>query len=161
MGTYAGGTAIGWAKAIVDNEKGRLICIDNDTYSANTYPIVTMKNLQRIGGHNKIVQLLNGNSAVLVQRLAEEYPREVDIYLVDGDHTYEGALKDIQSGLPMVKPGGFILVHDVDPGRRMDEMTADHPHPVYEAFHKVIHDNGFNWCILKFIRKHLGIIRVG
>ena len=80
--------------------------------------------------------------------------------LVDGDHTYEGALADLTNAVPLVKPGGFILVHDVDRGRRMDETTADHPHPVYEAFHRIVAEHKLNWCILKFIRKHLGIIQI-
>jgi len=60
----------------------------------------------------------------------------------------------------LVKPGGFVLVHDVDKNRKMAEATECHPHPVYEAFKDVIDDTGFEWCILRFIRKHLGIIKI-
>ena len=63
----------------------------------------------------------------------------------------------MQNGLPMLKPGSFMLVHDIDRNRRMDEMTAEHPHPVYEAFQDVVRAQGYEWCILKFIRKHLGV----
>jgi hypothetical protein len=42
----------------------------------------------------------------------------------------------------------------------MDEMTEEHPHPVFEAFSQVVDDHEFEWCILKFIRKHLGIMKV-
>ena len=47
----------------------------------------------------------------------------------------------------------MILVHDVDPNCGMNEQTQAHPHPVYEAFNVVIDDYGFEWAILKFIRK--------
>jgi hypothetical protein len=79
---------------------------------------------------------------------------------VDGDHTYEGAQRDLENGLPLLKPGGFILVHDLDRGREMPESTAGHPSPVYEAFFDFVRAHGFQYCILRFIRKHLGIIQV-
>ncbi|MFQ6094196.1 MAG: class I SAM-dependent methyltransferase, partial [bacterium] len=97
----------------------------------------------------------------IVPEIARELRGGVDIYLVDGDHHYEAALSDIENGLPMLKPGGVIMVHDVDINREMDEATEAHPHPVYEAFKRTVDTNGFEWCILKFIRKHLGILRVG
>jgi predicted O-methyltransferase YrrM len=71
------------------------------------------------------------------------------------DHTYEGVLADIKNGLPMLRPNGLILVHDVDPNRVMNEQTEAHPHPVYEEFNVVIDEYRFEWVILKFIRKRL------
>jgi len=100
------------------------------------------------------------HGALVYSNLAKELQGKVDMYLVDGDHRYESALADIENGLLLVKPGGFILVHDVDKNRKMAEATESHPYPVYEAFKKVIDDTGFDWCILRFIRKHLGIIKV-
>lgn len=160
VGTYAGGTAVGWSKALVENEKGRLICIDNDSYTAGIYPEITKKNIQNTGLKENRFDLRCGSSAEIVPKVAQELKGQVDIYLVDGDHRYEGALADIENGLPMLKSGGFILVHDVDVNRKMDEATENRPYPVYEAFQKVINDNDFDWCILKFIRKHLGIIKI-
>jgi predicted O-methyltransferase YrrM len=160
VGTFAGGTAIGWTKAFLENGKGRLISVDNDTYSKDTYPTITQRNLEKVGVRPGQVEFKNGDSKVLVPELAKTYSKKVDIYLVDGDHAYEGALADIRNGLPMVKPGGFILVHDVDRGRRMDEMTPEHPEPVYEAFHQVVREHKLSWCILRYIRKHLGVMRI-
>jgi predicted O-methyltransferase YrrM len=160
VGTFAGGTAVGWARALVENQKGKLICIDRDVYSRGTFPQVTQQNLDRVGITTAQYELLSGDSRERLPQLAEQLPGQVDLYLVDGDHTYEGALSDITGGLSMMRPGGFVLVHDVDPGRRMDEQTPEHPHPVLEAFQDVVSQHGYQWCILKFIRKHLGIIRV-
>ena len=159
-GTYAGGTSIGWAKAILENGKGQLVCIDSDVYSKDTFPKITRQNLNRVGATETTAVLQTGESKILVPQFAGSHPKAVDIYLVDGDHTYEGALKDIKNGLPMMKAGGFILVHDVDRNRRMDEETPEHPHPVHEAFMEVVKEAGYTWCILKFIRKHLGVIRM-
>lgn len=160
VGTFAGGTAVGWARALAENGQGRLICVDQDVYSTGTFPAVTRRNLARAGLSSDRFELRGGDSRHVVPALARELRGQVDVYLVDGDHTYDGALADIIAGLPMLRPSGFILVHDVDRGRRMDEATPEHPHPVYEAFHQAAAQHGLAWCILRFIRKHLGVLRL-
>src|SRR5262249_25590703 len=84
-GTYAGGTSIGWAKALVENGYGRLVCIDSDVYSKDTFPRITRKNLSRVGATTAMLQLKTGESKVLVPEFAKTHPKQVDIYLVDGD----------------------------------------------------------------------------
>ncbi|MCH2124913.1 MAG: class I SAM-dependent methyltransferase [Pirellulaceae bacterium] len=161
VGTFAGGTAVGFANALIENGHGRLLCIDQDSYSHGTFPEVVQRNLQRVGLPSEQLQLCCGDSKTWLPDLANDLSEKVGIVLIDGDHTFAGARTDIQNALPLVKPGGLILVHDVDRGRSMDEATEAHPHPVYEAFHSVVQEQHLDWCILKFIRKHLGIIRVG
>lgn len=160
VGSYAGGTAIGWATALKENGSGRLICVDNDTYSQGTYPTVTRRNLQKTGLSESRFELRSGDSKQMIPALARELSGAVDVYLVDADHTYEGAMADMTNGLPMVKSGGFMLVHDVDRNFRYLEQTPQHPHPVYEAVMAVVNQHRLQWCILKFIRRHLAVIRI-
>lgn len=40
---------------------------------------------------------------------------ELDVLLIDGDHTREGYRADLERYFPLVKPGGLILSHDIDP----------------------------------------------
>jgi predicted O-methyltransferase YrrM len=160
VGTYAGGTSVGWARAIAENATGKLICVDNDSYSNGTYPEITTVNIENSGISHKQYELQNGDAKEIIPQVSETYKAEVDIYLVDGDHTYEGALADLENGLPMMKAGGYILVHDVDRKRKMDEATAEHPYPVYEAMMEFVKNHNLQWCILKFIRKHLAVILV-
>lgn len=159
VGSYAGGTAIGWATAMSENGSGRLICVDNDTYSRGTYPTVTRTNLAKSALPANRYELRNGDSKQVIPELSHELNHQVDVYLVDGDHSYEGALGDMQNGLPMLKPGGFMLVHDVDPRFRLLEETPQHPHPVYEAMMDVVRQHRLEWCILKYLRRHLAVIR--
>jgi predicted O-methyltransferase YrrM len=160
VGTDTGGTAVGWARALVENGHGQLICVDNDAYAQSTYPRAVQDNLRAMGIPATAFDLRKGDSKLVVPHLAKEFPKQVDIYLVDGDHTYEGARADLYNGLPMVKSGGFILVHDIDRGRPMNEATSVHPQPVYEAFMEMANQFKFKWCILGFIRKHLGILQI-
>ncbi|MCP3978769.1 MAG: class I SAM-dependent methyltransferase [bacterium] len=159
VGTSAGGTAVGWARALVENGGGALVCLDNDSYASGTYPEVARRNIASTGLAQERYELLSGDSRELLLDLALRHERQVDIVLVDGDHTYDGATLDIASGLRMLRPGGLLLVHDVDRGRRMDEATAEHPYPVHEAFMAAVRGAGLEWCVLRFVRKHLGVAR--
>jgi len=39
--------------------------------------------------------------------------KEIDILLIDGDHTYSGVTNDYRKFEPFVREGGIILIHDV------------------------------------------------
>jgi predicted O-methyltransferase YrrM len=38
---------------------------------------------------------------------------QVDFVFIDGDHSYDGVIRDIKAWLPKVKPGGVIAGHDL------------------------------------------------
>jgi predicted O-methyltransferase YrrM len=49
--------------------------------------------------------------------VADVYPQAtVDFLLIDGDHTYEGVQMDFEWYSPLVRPGGFVALHDIVPG---------------------------------------------
>ena len=52
-----------------------------------------------------------GNS----QEVAKIYDKaEISLLFIDGDHTYKGVKKDIESWYPFVKKDGVIFFHDCD-----------------------------------------------
>jgi predicted O-methyltransferase YrrM len=164
VGSSSGGTTTGWARALADAAREgsdvRLVCVDDDSYNPGVYPAMTGQNVERAGLTRDRVTFLCGDSTVVLPRLHEEYPRYFDLYLVDAGHTYEGALADLENGLPTVRRGGLIAVHDVDRSRPMPEATADHPAPVYEAVEHFARTHEFDSCIVGFVRKHLAIVQV-
>ena len=160
VGTNAGGSAVGIARALNENGSGNLICVNIEGIP-DIFPATARMNIKAAGLDEKRFELICGDSRKVVPDLARRFPGKAGVYLVDGGHTFDNALSDIINGLPMMKRGGFILVHDIDKGFDMGaEKSIGHPYPVYEAFRKVADDFGFKWCILKFIRKHLGVIQV-
>lgn len=162
VGTNAGGSAVGIARGLSENGKGRLVCVDGGLGVPRSFPDIARKNITAAGLRGDALELITADSLAELPNLAGRLSGQVDVYLVDAAHTYEAALADIENGLSMMKPGGFILVHDIDPEISLGaEASSLHPYPVLEAFQKVAHDRGFEWCILKFIRKHLGVLRVG
>ncbi len=128
--------------------------------SPGVYPASTAPNVRRAGLALDRVTFHCGPSTTLLPRLARERPTWFDVYLVDAGHTYEAALADLENGLPAVRAGGLIAVHDVDRAQRMPEATREHPAPVYEAVEQFTRTHGFASCIVGFVRKHLAIVQV-
>ncbi len=54
-------------------------------------------------------------------KIAEEAP--FDWVFIDGDHSAEGVLSDVRLVLPLMKPGGLLLLHDIE----SPEGTATYP----------------------------------
>ena len=63
------------------------------------------RNLARVGFPDSSLRLCCGDSKEWLPKLAETLKEKADIVLVDGDHTYEGALTDLKNAVPLVKPG--------------------------------------------------------
>lgn len=84
------------------------------------------------------------------KQLATHWTKPVDIVLVDGDHTYDGASGDILGWLPHIRPGGYIAVHDYRKGdipTGPDGFNADGPHPmIWEGVDQAVD----NWLRPKY-----------
>lgn len=97
-------------------------------------------NAQRAQRDQAQIQLAEDNlsrqeNAHLVVGLSAEvaagWDKEIDLLLIDGDHSVEGALADFSHWSPFVKPGGIIAVHDAyrrvsTSILRVRERTNDH-----------------------------------
>ena len=164
VGSSIGGTTSGWARALAEaaaeGAEVRLVCVDDDSYNPGVYPAITGQNVAQVGLSLDRVTFHRGDSAAVLPRLHAEHPAAFDICLVDAGHTYGQALADLENGLPMVRRGGLIAVHDVDRARWMPEATPTHPAPVYEAVDDFVRAHGFRHCIVGFVRKHLAIVQV-
>jgi hypothetical protein len=62
-------------------------------------------------GHTGSVDLISGDCMVTVP--AYEITRLFPIILVDADHSIDGVYRDIRNCLPLVAPGGFLVVDDL------------------------------------------------
>ena len=43
---------------------------------------------------------------------------KLDFLFIDGDHSYDGVKADFEMYAPMVRPGGLIAFHDINPDHR-------------------------------------------
>ena len=55
------------------------------------------------------VRYLDGDSKATIPTLAGQF----DLVLVDGDHSHEGGLADLENVWPLTKPGGCVAFHDI------------------------------------------------
>ncbi|MGE3820723.1 MAG: class I SAM-dependent methyltransferase, partial [Isosphaeraceae bacterium] len=130
VGSFQGGSACFLAAGLKRRGHGRLTCID---------PFLGAPPWLGAGPHQHTLKIFRktidssgvadwveprvGDSAAI----AAVWPGQlVDAVFIDGDHSFEGALKDFEAWLPKVKPGGMILLDNtIDcPGvTRLDEMV--------------------------------------
>jgi len=45
--------------------------------------------------------------------IATTFAQRIDLIFIDGDHSYEGCHADIINWIPLVKPGGCVILHDL------------------------------------------------
>jgi hypothetical protein len=58
------------------------------------------------------VELVGGLLPASLKRYLETSAQMVDFAIVDGDHSYNGVLADLETLAPHMKPGGYIFAHD-------------------------------------------------
>ncbi len=68
------------------------------------------------------------------EALAQFVDNSIDLLHIDGLHTYDAVTHDFRGWLPKVRPGGFVLLHDICPRhqdfgvwRLWDEITSEFP----------------------------------
>lgn len=67
-----------------------------------------LRNLER-SGHASSVRVIRDDSALAAARFPDA---SVDLVFLDGDHSYEGVLRDIRAWRPKLKPHGCLCGHD-------------------------------------------------
>jgi predicted O-methyltransferase YrrM len=112
IGRYKGGCTLVMAAGM--EGQGTLWSIDTGNEAAilktkiNTnknYDVMLQEKLDHFGLKN--VQILNGDS-----RTIEVQTGELDVAMIDGDHSYEGALNDFERFGRRVRVGGAVLFDD-------------------------------------------------
>lgn len=54
-----------------------------------------------------------------------ELSEEIDFAFIDGDHSYAGAKRDHNAWGPKVRPGGYLIYHDMASSRKMATQISD------------------------------------
>src|SRR5579863_2284361 len=83
-----------------------------------------------------------------------DLPAKVDVLFLDTSHTYAHTLVELARFVPMVAPGGVVLVHDTaleTPG----DAPGEPPYPVAKALDEYCAKTGLTW------KEHGGIYGLG
>lgn len=102
-----------------------------------------VQNLRAVGVHR--TRQITGDSKEVVQRWTER----VDVLFIDGDHSYKGALADLQLWTPFVVSGGYVAVHDA---KCETNTTAHHTHEeVRQAVDVWLANTGDPWHYVRSV----------
>ena len=89
----------------------RIISIDQNKFETRKYQehfLTRAPNALLIAGDSHQPETMDK----LVAALAGE---TIDLLFIDGDHSRAGVMEDFEDYSPLVRSGGFIVFHDVDP----------------------------------------------
>ena len=131
IGSWAGGSAITWSDAIkkFNGGNGSVICVDpwirytqRDFSKAKVCEIMdeALKTGEiidlffhniRASGHEDVVRLIKGRSDEILPLLR---PNQFDLAFVDGNHSYQQVLKDLENATPLVRDGGILCGDDLE-----------------------------------------------
>ena len=102
IGTFKGGSALIITAALDDLGEGRLACVDPE-------PKVLPEHWATIAHR---ATLFAAPSPAILPEAAREVGGKFDFALIDGDHSTEGVLRDIQGTLPLLEDHAYLLFHD-------------------------------------------------
>ena len=150
IGSYCGGSTVTIAKEAVRlNPDIKIYAIDpfifdEERYKWN-YEEAFDKNVNDSGLNNSVVKLKDYSFNV-----AKQWDKQIDFLFIDGDHGYEGVVKDINNFVPFVKEGGIIAFHDYKSAgkegvkKAIDELVV--------PFHQSLFRYG---CLICFRKKQI------
>lgn len=104
VGTYCGGTAVHIARALQENGKGELVCIDDFSLNGEAF--------HQLWYHLGALDLGDVVSVNVGKSTEPDiWPERVDFAVIDGDHSLEGCKRDVQTAL--ILGARCVVVHDV------------------------------------------------
>lgn len=120
IGTASGGMLCSLARAA--RPDATLVAIDCE-YSRErkaAFPV--------FGRHTQRIVCVEGSSQSLdtYARVRDVIGGTLDVLLIDGDHSYDGVRRDFELYVPLVRPGGLVILHDIvqDHGQRFGQPTT-------------------------------------
>jgi precorrin-6B methylase 2 len=136
IGTNRGGSAIAMAMALRDEglKKSRIVSIDVNEGCLE----VAQKHLEQLDLQQYVVLRLGDSS------LASSYP-SFDMVFIDGDHTYEGCLRDFNNVKDKTK---YILIHDTTQSDGVRSMVKTiEAEAVYKILNLDVGGPGVQWSL--------------
>jgi cephalosporin hydroxylase len=113
IGSYLGASALCFAYGC-RSEQTKIFCIDTWLNHAMSEGVrdtesVFKNNLSKFDNIN----MIKGFSGDVIQELIERLDgKKVDLLFIDGDHTYEGVLKDWENYFSILTKGSIVVFHD-------------------------------------------------
>lgn len=111
IGTRTGLSLVQLLSPMMDYDGVRVVLFDLWADGLST-PELVKKHLNHLGIHTNI-EFYQGSSRETVPAFMETNKDRFDWILVDGDHSPEGAMIDLENAVKLVAPGGVIVFDDI------------------------------------------------
>ncbi|CAN5276966.1 hypothetical protein BH23VER1_BH23VER1_20010 [soil metagenome] len=129
IGRARGGSTVVLASAVSHNGKGTLVSMDPNTWEEHKIHETLRARLIDRG-----VIFLDAYSPAANGEAVAKAGGLFDFVFIDGDHSYDGCLRDILGAIPFVKPGTFFVLHDAHFGGVQDAVAqAMREHPLADC----------------------------
>jgi predicted O-methyltransferase YrrM len=108
LGSYLGASACALAEG--GQNRIKLFCVDtwlNDAMSEgsrNTYELFK----ENVIRYRNVITPIRGRSV----EVGSQFRKPIDLLFVDADHSYEAVMADLAAWLPLLRPGGSLILHD-------------------------------------------------
>jgi len=100
--------------------KGKVTAFDLGRWAYSQTAISYMETLYPEGQ----LEFVKGNSRLTVPEWKQQNGQICDLFSVDGDHHYEGAKLDIRNAIKATRPGGIIILDDMNPASPLGTRLA-------------------------------------
>ena len=113
IGTFLGGTLWGWCQ--IAEPEAVLVSIDLPGAMMDL-PVAPIEELAVFARERQQLHFLRSDSheAATVDELRRLLgERQIDLLMIDGDHSFEGVKTDFELYSPLVARGGFVAFHDI------------------------------------------------
>ncbi len=116
LGTYSGLSFFAFCQAMVENKvAGLAYAVDSwegdehtGDYGEEVFRKVEYHAREYYRGFSYLLRMKFGEA------LAQFDDNSIDLLHIDGLHTYEAVKEDFECWYPKVKPGGIVLLHDIE-----------------------------------------------
>ena len=113
IGSMEGGSL--WAFGRLFAPGNALIAVDRPIRHTRPKLEAVATKMRRLGYDIHLIIGSSHNSAIASAVDAALAGRTVDVLFIDGDHSAEGVRADVADYVPLVRPGGLVVMHDVGP----------------------------------------------
>jgi predicted O-methyltransferase YrrM len=116
IGSYRGGSAVTIVAALDDIGAGALTCVDPSPQIAPEHwaQVEHRATLHRVSSPDGLSTLPVSQESLF------------DFAFIDGDHSYDGVVKDLNGVMPLLSDGAVLVFHDAlhaDTGKAIDDMV--------------------------------------
>jgi cephalosporin hydroxylase len=115
IGTNNGGTLFLWTRVAAEDATIISLDLPGGDFGGG-YPAWKRPLYRAFALPNQRVHLVQGDShhPTSLATIREMFGgRELDVLLIDGDHTYDGVKMDFEMYAPLVRQGGLVAFHDI------------------------------------------------